>query len=190
MFGIFKKKSVPETPNNVFHTDVGMLGFWNYSTYQHIEGYATWESEFVEDEDIVRNIKNATYVPINIQSDGVFCVEVKLHEAATLSEREQKYLMVASQPYLLNTDGKISLSGMEAVGKEPAYNVKHFNVDPGEYVIQVHLISWDQEPGSKGSDGKPTENALPDFIVFVFPNDGTVKSFRQEVETFRHEDMA
>ena len=189
MFGIFKKKAASKTPDNVFHTDSGMLALWDYSTYQHIEDYDTWEPEFVEDDDIARNIKNATYVPINIQSDGVFCVEVKFQEAAQLSEREQNYLMVTSQPYLLRTDGKIALSGMETVGKEPTNNIKIFNVEPGEYIVKVHLVSWDNEPGSKGPDGKPTENALPDFIVFILSNDGIIKSYRQEVETFRREDI-
>ena len=193
MFGIFKKNSrkkpVTKTPNNVFLTDTGMLGLWDFSTYQHIEDYDTWEPEFVEDEDIIRNIKNATYVPINIQSDGVFCVEAKLFDEAKLSQREQTYLTVSSQPYLLKTNGKIALSGMETVGKSPIHNIKTFDVAAGEYVVQIHLIAWDQEPGSKGPDGKPTDNALPDFIVFISPNEGTIKSFRQDVETFSREDV-
>jgi len=192
MFGLFKKKSgkpAPKTPENVFTTNSGMLGLWDYSTYQHIVDYDTWESEFAEDKDIIRNIKSATYVPINIQSDGVFCVDVKLQEDAELSDRERSYLTVSSQPYLLKTKGKVALSGMETVGKEPENNVRIFEVDPGEYEVIIHLIAWDEEPGAKGSDGTPTKDALPDFVVCISSKDNTHQTFRQEVETFRRQDM-
>jgi hypothetical protein len=193
MFGIFNKKSKvqapTETANNVFYTGAGMLSLWDYSTYQHIENYDEWEKEFVEDVDIGRNIKNADFVPINIQSDGAFCVDLKLHEAAKLSEREQKYLTVSSQPYLLKSKGKIALSGIETVGKAPTENIKLIDLDPGDYVVQIHLIAWDDEPGSKGVDGKPTDKALPDFIVCITPSEGTIQSFRTDIETFRREDI-
>ena len=195
MFGIFKRKSkngsspVIKTPENVFYTNSGMLGLWDYSAYQHIKNYDAWEPEFVEDEDILRNIKNATYVPINIQSDGAYSVEVKLNEATELSSREQKYLTVTSQPYLLKTEGKVALSSMETVGNDPVENIKILSVDPGEYAVQIHLIGWDKEPGSKGADGAPSDNALPDFIVCISRNDGQLKQFRQEIETFRRQDI-
>ena len=192
MFRLFKKepkkKEVNQTPDNIFHTDSGMLGLWDYSTYQHIDDYEIWEPEFVEDVDIIRNIKNATYVPININSDGAYSVEIKFNELCALSERENRYLIVTSQPYLLKTNGKIALSGMETVGREPVNNIKIFDVEPGEYIVRIHLIAWDEEPGSKDADGKPTENALPDFTVFISSHDGTNQSFRQSVETFRQQD--
>lgn len=193
VFGIFKKKSnvqpPTETANNVFYTGAGMLCLWDYSTYQHIEDYDGWEKEFVEDVDIVRNIKNATFVPINVQSDGAFCADVKLHDEATLSQREKKYLTVSSQPYLLKSKGEIALSGIETIGKTPTENIKVIDLDAGDYLVQIHLIAWDEEPGSKGADGKPTHSALPDFIVCITPDVGTIQSYRTELETFRREDV-
>lgn len=141
MFGFFKNKpdkTAPKaavTPENVFYTDVGMLCVWDYATYQQIGDYEAWESEFVEDIDITRNIKNATFVPLNIQSDGAWKVDLRLHQNNQLSEIEQRYLTVSSQPYLLKTAGKIGLSGMEIVGKNPATNIKTFNLEEGEYVV-------------------------------------------------------
>jgi len=191
MFGIFKKKSAKQAdadqPKTVFHTDVGMLCLWNCSTYKHITDYDTWEPEFVEDEDIIRNIKKGTYVPINIRSDGVYGAEVKFGGNATLNERERTYLIASSQPYLIKTDGRIALSGMEHVGSDLTDDIRVFDVEPGEYAVSIHLIDWGKEPGSTGPDGEPSANALPDFVVIVQPRDETISVIRQEVETFNRD---
>ncbi len=163
-----------------------MLCIWNYDSFKHIHDYDTWDKELCEDDDISRNIKNRSFVPLNL-GDGAFEVEVRLCEN-NLSDREREYLLVPSQPYALNTSGTICVSGLEHVAGDTDENVETVKIKPGAYVIQANLIDWNQEPGAVDSDGNPTNTALPDMIVFITENGNQNIEYRTEVETFRKED--
>ena len=171
---------------NTYHTDSGMLCIWDYDSFKHINDYDSWDKELCEDDDIIKNIKNNSFVPLNL-GDGAFEVEIRLSEN-NLSKREKEYLLVPSQPYSLKTTGKICISGLEHVTSEADENISELKIESGQYVVQVNLIDWNQEPEAVNEDGSPTDIALPDMIVFIYKDNTTNSNFRTEIETFRKED--
>ncbi|WP_405892712.1 hypothetical protein OG612_21215 [Streptomyces sp. NBC_01527] len=48
----------------------------------------------------------------------------------------------------------------------------------------IHLIAWEDEPGSTNDDGTPSEAALSDFVVLINPAVSEQDTFRSAVETF------
>jgi hypothetical protein len=169
------------------HTDSGMLCIWDYECFKHIHDYDSWDQELCEDKDISRNISKSNFIPLNL-GDGAFEVEVRFDKAKQLTDREKEYLLVPSHPYLLKTKGKVCLSGIEHVSGDITQNVTKFDLKPGEYIVQINLIDWNQEPDAVDPDGSPTDLALPDMIVFISEYDQTEMEFRTEIETFRKED--
>jgi hypothetical protein len=170
-----------------YMTNSGMTCLWNPAAFIDVMDYDTWEAELLEDEDIRRHIRAGAFVPINIQSDGVYEIEVRVGTAAdpaVLSEREAKYEFVASEPYLFRSTGRLCVSGIECVEKKPADGVGVLAIPRGDYAVKVHLIGWDQEPGMKRKDGKPKKEALPDFVAVMNPKPKGKTKFRTKVETF------
>lgn len=53
----------------------------------------------------------------------------------------------------------------------------------GRYSVRASIVAWDEEPGGLGPDGRPTPNALPDFLVVIAPSDGS-EVFRTTDITF------
>jgi hypothetical protein len=84
-----------------------------------------------------------------------------------------------------NSKGELNASGIEAVGAVPGEDVASLKVLPGAYSILVHLIGWDREPGAKDGRGRPTSNALPDFVVLANPTVSGNDPFRTELRTFK-----
>lgn len=162
-----------------------MLCIWDYDSFKHIHDYDSWDEELCEDEDISRNIKKHSFVPLNL-GDGAFEIEVRL-TGNNLNDREKEYLLVPSQPYSLKTTGTICISGLEHVAGDLDENISTISVSPGNYAVQVNLIDWNQEPGATDENGNPTDTALPDMIVFIEPFTSAAE-FRTEIETFRKED--
>ena len=151
-----------------FGTNSGMLCVWNQSAFATVCDYDSWEPELCEDEDIIRHIEAGHFVPINIGSDGVFEVELRIGSAAAtaaLSDRELKFLVVKSQPYLFRSQGNLHLSGIECVNGEPdCQSASSISLLPGDWEATIYLVSWDDEPGAKNADGSPAAHALPDFV--------------------------
>jgi hypothetical protein len=107
-------------------------------------------------------------VPINIQSDGAFGVRVAT-APPDLTEREQAYAVVKSDPYLLAVrGGELCLSGIEGVGDTTRAPLRVTLAD-GRYTVRATLVAWDEEPGGRGPDGSPTDTALPDFVLQISP---------------------
>jgi len=169
-----------------YQTDSGMLCMWDYDSFKHIHDYDSWDEELCEDEDISRNIQKSSFVPLNL-GDGVFEVDVRIG-AGNLSEREKEYLLVPSQPYLLTTSGKVCISGLEHVSRDLDDGISVIELSPGQFVVQIYLIDWNQEPGAVDVDGNPTDIALPDMIVYISDTISPNMAFRTEIETFRKED--
>lgn len=106
-----------------------------------------------------------------------------------ISQKEKnEYLLVPSQPYLLTTSGKVCISGLEHVSRVLDDGISVIELSPGQYVVQINLIDWNQEPGAVGDDGNPTDIALPDMIVFISDIISPNMAYRTEIETFRKED--
>ena len=141
------------------------------AAFTSVHDYETWDSHLGEDGDIRRHVCAGDLVPINIGGDGAFEIEVRVGSAsspAALSEREQTYLDVASEPYRFMSDGGLCLSGIEYVQGAPDGHVGRLALSPGEYAVVVHLIGWDREPGMLTASGCsprltrcPTSSLLP-----------------------------
>jgi hypothetical protein len=166
-------------------TDSGMFMLWNPARFQQVVDYPTWERELLEDTDIERHIAARSLVPIGIGVGGSFGFTARAGSAsapATLDERELQYLVVSSEPYGLDSDGRAWLTGIEEVSHDPV-NGLTVEIPAGTWSVVVNLIDWQAEPGSTSSDGVPTPTALPDFVVLLNRAD-QAGPFRQAVATF------
>lgn len=171
----------------VVSTASGMFAFWDTAAFRDIVDYDTWESRLCDDESIEREIAAGTLVPINIGSDGIVEIEVRVGTAAApaaLSARESSVLTVSTlQPYRLATSGTAHFGGLEHVHREPVDDCGALSLAGGEYDVMVHLIDWQQEPGMLLPDSTPAPDALPDFVVLINPASGTARH-RLSLETF------
>ncbi|MER5401237.1 hypothetical protein [Streptomyces sp. NPDC002599] len=168
-------------------TDAGMLALWDPRCFTGIVDYDTWDPQLGEDEDVERHIRIGALVPINIRSDGAFGVLVRTGEVglpARLTERESRHRLVTSDAYLLHSSGQVWLSGVEAVGAEAWPGTVQCDLPAGRYSVVIHLIAWEDEPGSVDEDGTPSETALSDFVVLINPATPEQDTFRSAVETF------
>jgi len=168
-------------------TDSGMWALWDHARFAQVTGYDTWEPELLENDDILRHVEAGALVPINIGSDGVFEFEVRVGSAgapAELSERERRYLTVSSEPYRFVATGKAFVSGIEHIHGEPEPgSTLPLRLGPGTYAVTVHMIAWDDEPGSKDAAGNPAATALADFVLLISPA-AAGTDVRRELETF------
>src|SRR5688572_3317417 len=106
----------------VFTTDSGMVAVWQPERFHGIVDYNTWERELLEDEDISGHIQQGAFVPLNVQADGAYDCAIRVGSAATpatLSDRESRYLLISSEPYLFRSCGILSISGLEHIGRAP-----------------------------------------------------------------------
>lgn len=168
-------------------TDAGMLALWNPQRFAGIVDYDTWDAQLGEDENVQRHIRTGALVPINIRSDGAFGVVVRIGEVdrpARLTERERRHCLLTSDAYLLHSSGQVWLSGIEAVEAEAAPETVRFDLPEGRYSVVIHLIAWEDEPGSVNEDGTPSETALSDFVAVINPVAPGQDGFRVSVETF------
>jgi hypothetical protein len=168
-------------------TDAGMLALWDPRRFTGVVDYDNWDRQLGEHEDIARHIRTGALVPINIRSDGAFGVLVRiggLGELAHLTEREDRYRLVTSDAYLFHSSGRLWLSGIEDVGAEPGPETVRYDLPEGRYSVVIHLIAWEDEPGSVNEDGTPSESALSDFVALVNPAAADQDAFRLAVETF------
>lgn len=166
------------TTSAVVATDAGMLALWNGAAFEAVTSYESWETTV--NERLNEAITLGEIVPVGIQGDGAFAVRIAL--ASDLTDREQRFLVVTSDPYLLSTEGPTFLSGVEAVGDRDNAPLA-LEIAPGRYAVRVALIAWDDEPGAKDAAGNPTSMALPDFVVQINPETGT-ETYRTEAATF------
>jgi hypothetical protein len=169
----------------VYPTGSGMHCLWDQAAFAAVTDYDTWARELLDDRDIERHIKAGHFVPLNIGSDGAMEVEVRIgtsDSAAELSQRESKYLIVGSEPYRLHSSGSIGVCGIEHVAVPPEAGTGTVTLPPGEYMVTVHLIAWDEEPGMQTDKG-PAAGALPDYVVLVNPAAPGTR-FRTAVRSF------
>jgi hypothetical protein len=106
---------MPLDGSRTLATDAGMHALRVPEPFADIHDYDTWDKEFGEDPDIQRHIVTGNLVPINIGSDGS---APSSSGSATISSRPDSAnarlnTSVSSQPYLLATQGRALLSGIE-----------------------------------------------------------------------------
>ncbi|MGH3377821.1 MAG: hypothetical protein ACRDP6_24110 [Actinoallomurus sp.] len=169
-------------------TEAGMHALWVPEPFAGVHDHDTWDTEFGEYAAIRRHVVAGNLVPINIGSDGAatFVVRVGDHgEPAGLGERETRYLLGSSPPYLLTTWGRAFLSGLEHIAAEPAGEGRThaIHLAGGRYAVTVHLIDWKAEPEATRLDGTPAEDTLPDFVILINPA-GHATRYRESLTTF------
>lgn len=166
-------------------TGAGMCALWQPESFVEVTDLDSWEDEVAEDAALVRHIAAGVFVPINIGGDGAFQVSVRgASTLGTLDQRERNYRLVSSTPYLLVSNGKIELGGLEAVGSYTGAHRVEIPLDPGRYSVLIHLIDWKAEPGMLEAGGKPAAKALPDFIVEIADEVTSGAGHRTQVMTF------
>jgi hypothetical protein len=153
-------------------TDSGMCALWDPASFPGIVDYDSWDAALGEDDRIARHIEAGAFVPVNIRSDGAFGALVRVGELAGLTDRETRYLFLASEPYLFVSSGEAWISGIERVGDPSDYDGFGVKVPAGRWAATVHVLDWNEEPGSVGPDRRPTADALPDFVVVLAPDSG------------------
>ncbi|WP_406172752.1 hypothetical protein [Streptomyces sp. NBC_00996] len=167
-------------------TSAGMFALWRLSRFASVTDLDDWEDEVADDESLGEAVQEGALVPINIGGDGAYQFTVRgVSALGGLTQREARYRLVSSQPYLLVSDGLVGLGGLEAVGEYTGADRLRIPLDPGRYEVQVHLIDWKAEPGALAADGRPTKDALGDFVVEICreaPETGL--GYRQSLETF------
>lgn len=146
------------------HTDSGMLALWCEAAFPDVKGYDAWETSV--NDRLGQATRLGELVPVGIQGDGAFAVRVAV-APDSVSEREARYAVVTSEPYLFGANGgRAHLSGLEGVGdvdNSPLTMV----LPNGTYAVRVTLVAWDEEPDARNRDGAPSPGALPDFAVTV-----------------------
>lgn len=160
----------------VVATGAGMHALWDVDAFKTIDGYEAWAEELEDDRDIGRHITAGHLVPINIHSDGAFCITLRSDKRVMppLSADEERRVVVKSAPYRLRTSGRIGVGGIEYVGPIDD-NVADGQLDPGEYDAIVHLMDYDDVQEERRAEH-------PDFVVTVGPH--VANAVRTAIDTF------
>jgi hypothetical protein len=167
-------------------SDAGAFALWDVAAFRQVVDYDSWERELLEDDSVARHVAAGHLVPVTIGSDGAFQMLVRIGGAggaARLSDRESRYRLISSEPYLFEVSGRVRLSGIEHISGEPSRGLE-VPMPDGQWDVTVHLIEWDAEPGAKDSNGEPASSALPDFVVLVDPANDDGQPRRLSVQTF------
>jgi hypothetical protein len=167
-------------------TGSGMCALWDPTSFLEIADYDTWYTALGEDDQIVSHIEAGAFVPINIRSDGAFGALVRVGQPGQLTEREERYVHMTSNPYLFISSGKAWINGIERVGGPDEDDGFEVVVPPGRWMVTVSILDWNLEPGSVSPTGRPTEDALPDFVVLLSPDSGG--PYRTKLVTFDREE--
>lgn len=171
---------MPNAEVVIVPTGAGMLALWRGTAFAEVDGYDAWERHV--HNRLADAIESGEIVPIGIQGDGAFGVRVAAAPGAP-TDRERRYCVVTSEPYLLVSDGgSVFLSGLEAVGDAPSSPIR-LSLPAGPYAVRTLLVAWDDEPGARNPDGSPGPDALADFVVWVYPMAGG-ETFRTSEATF------
>jgi hypothetical protein len=168
-------------------TASGMWGLWNYDAYKHIDSYDKWDSLFCEDEDIIKQIESKHFVPVYIFEDGCRSFTIRIDEE--LSEREKAHICVQSEEYLLKSNGKVIVSGIDRIDKNiRSKHVIELDLPEGYYGVKIYLIAWNEEPGAFLENGEISPDALSDFVVVIKSNANLDSVYRTKLNTFSESD--
>jgi hypothetical protein len=180
--------AVEQSIRGTIPTDAGMHGIWSPAAFANVDAYDSWARELEEDADIRRHILAGDFVPINIGTDLVAEIEVRVNTpgSALLSDRERAFLALSSQAYRFQSSGAVAVGGIEHVAARVDAPAKGMPLPPGEWSVVVHMLDWDKEPGAFIAPGQPSPSALPDFLVTITPASPN-QQFHGSLETFDRE---
>ena len=152
----------------VLDTRSDMWCVWNPEIGKGINSYDEWEDKFYEDINLIEFIKKQLFVPININRSGSFEFSVRINDSNNLTPREKNCFIISSNNYLIKSDGKLYISGIEYI--EETVNDIHvleIKSNTGIYNIRIDLIDWKKETENINLDGTSKENALSDFLIHI-----------------------
>jgi hypothetical protein len=169
---VFRRKNdatsaMPTTWRGTAHSDAGGIALWSRDAFSGLAA-DDWDHELCEDADVERHIEAAELVPVFLGFDGAFAVELRTESA--LQDRELRYLVARGRGlYRLEVgQGGAWISGLEHVSPKPRAGFAA-DLAAGSWSIELAMICWEDEPGSKDADGRPVESALPDFVLLARP---------------------
>jgi hypothetical protein len=166
-------------------TDAGLCALWQTEYFVESGDPDDWDDWASDDELLVQAITAGALVPIGVGADGVFEVLIRWNFSGSgLTEREARHVLVSSDPYLLTSPGVLYIGGLEEAGDLPGKGANRIELPSGRYSAVVHLVDWKAEPESVGSDGRPLEGALPDFVVEIRREEGVGNVYRTKSTTF------
>lgn len=163
----------------VYVTDAGMHALWSPEAYRDV-GEHNWEAHFIGNSSIEAHIARGEFVPINVHSDGAPVIDVRVDSEALparLTEQEQGWLKVASDPYLFVSNGRANVSGIEYIGGPLTPAVGGISVPPGRWSAVVHLLHWPENSYDKKT------RYPPDFIVTLH-SETSATVYRQVTDPF------
>ncbi len=148
-------------------TTSGMCGLWDPTHFPMIYDLEGWEDTLGDELDLVRQVAGGYFVPVKLNTPGVFEYEVR--QGAGLSERESGLLAASSRRYLFRSSGMLCFGDYQHLEAVASERVGTMDLGAGEYVAQVHILSWDKEPGSVNEDGFRNDGFLPDLLILLEP---------------------
>jgi hypothetical protein len=152
-----------------------LFGLWSPPPFRSIVDYDSWETELLEDKDILRHIAAGVFVPITIGGDGAFQFLARVGSPsapAELTDRGRAFRVVTSAPYLFIANDGAVVTGIEHVGADTKPGL-HVPMAPGRWQVTVSLIDWTAEP--RQQEGRPKfEQIAQQEPVATEPSDGTV----------------
>jgi hypothetical protein len=169
------------------HTDAGIVAVWSPAGFAPISDYDSWEAALLDDDDIIEHIACGSLVPICIGADGAWRLIVRWAvptHRAELTDRERRYVMVTSEPYLFVSDGVAVVCGYEKIDNDPGHELPRLHIPPGRYAVTIHLVDWEAEAGACDEDGHASAEVLADFIVLLNPEPEPAPDYRSKVQSF------
>jgi hypothetical protein len=151
-------------------TDAGFFALWDPAKFHEIDDFDSWESEVFDE---LEDHEDAGAIVSFHDADGVYQLVVRIGSAtapARLDDREARYRGTVTGPHLFVSAGAAMISGIEYVGDSQDVGLR-VDLPAGRWSVVVTRIDWESEPDSRDGDGKPSPNALPDFVVVINPED-------------------
>ena len=164
----------------VLPTDSGMHGLWDAESFGHICSARAWEKEFLQNSSIERNIEQGIFVPINVYSDGAPSIELRTGTKQTPADvlpEEKQWIKASSKPYLFNSKGSVTVSGIEYIGGLADDSARTLELSAGKWSVVVHYLEADEAERSE-DDLYP-----PDFLLIINPENNPLE-YRKSVHTF------
>ena len=150
----------------------GMCGLWDSTHFPMVYDEESWYDALGDDSEVVRHTVGGYFVPVRLNTPGVFEYEVRwgtATEPADLSERERGLLAVSSRKYLFRSSGGLCFGDYRHLEAVASDKVGYLELPAGEYVAQIHILAWDDEPGAEDERGHRNDGTLPDLLIVLNP---------------------
>jgi hypothetical protein len=163
-------------------TQHGMLGLWDYNHFPMISDNDSWLQTMFNEESLLRQIGGGYFVPIRVDRDGDFDVEVR--PQGGISDEELRYLRAASGAYVYRASTCVCFGGIEYVEGAPPTKTGYLDLDAGDYVATIFWLNWHKAPGALTERGMRSNDSLPDYIVLLRKSEGRLEKQALTADTF------